>query len=188
MNRYYQRVNLATTNRTVNSNTTTTKSVSIPYVPHVSHSIAQSITKVCDNVRVAFKNTNKVGGIFSKLKDKQPMDETTNVVYRINCKDCSNNKCYIGTTGQKVKKRMKQHQNDVAKRSQDRSALAYHAVSNNHHFDFENVRIIEREGKYHKRMLLEELHIKSSRNCVNIKSLESKNVSDIYTPLLEKIQ
>lgn len=115
---------------------TNTKSISIPYVPFVSQSIAKSITNVCDNVRVAYKNTNKVGGLYSKLKDKQPLD----VVYHINCLNCNGGKCYIGTTSQKLYKRRKKHQSDVAKRKQDRSALAYHAVTNNHRFEFDNVR------------------------------------------------
>lgn len=84
-------------------------------------------------------------------------------------------------------KRMNQHKNDVNKNDPNRSALAHHAIHNNHKFDFDDVKILEREGIYRKRMLLEELHIKSSRNCVNFKSQETRNVNDIYMPLLESI-
>lgn len=188
MNRYCHRNSSTTENRTiVGSETTAFKSFSLPYVPNASRLIAKSITNVCDNVRVAFRNTNNVSCLYSKLKDKLPLEEATNVVYHINCVDCNNKKCYIGTTGQKVHKRMKQHKDDVANNKPKRSALAYHAITNDHKFDFDNLRILERERKYQKRMLLEELHIKSSRNCVNLKSIESKNISDIYTPLLEKM-
>ena len=188
MNRYYNRNNSTATNTTAHgTNATATKYFSLPYVPNVSRLIAKSITDACDNVKVAFRNSNNVSCLYSKLKDKTPLEEATNVVYRINCIDCNNNKCYIGTTGQKVHTRKKQHMDDVAKQQQNRTALAYHAVTNGHKFDFDNLRIIERENNYHKRMFLEELHIKSCRNCVNFKSVESKNVSDIYTPLLEKL-
>jgi hypothetical protein len=86
-----------------------------------------------------------------------------------------------------LRKRMKQHQCDVVKRKPDRSRLAYHAIENCHVFDFANVEVLERERIYRKRMLLEELHIKASNNCVNLKSIESKNVSDIYANLFKKI-
>lgn len=82
---------------------------------------------------------------------------------------------------------MKQHQCDVTNVKPARSRLAYHAIENNHTFDFEKVEVLERERIYRKRMLLEELHIKASNNCVNLKSVESKNVSDIYTNLFKKI-
>lgn len=188
MNRYNQRRNSTLSpNSTDGSSTTLKKYFSLPYVPKISQSIAKSITSVCDNVKVAFKSNSNVGGLFSKLKDKKPLNESTNVVYCVECIDCNTSKCYIGTTGQKVRKRMGQHENDVRNKKEKSSALAYHAVTNDHIFDFNHVKILERENNYRKRMFLEELHIKSSRNCVNLKSIESKNVSDIYIPLLEKI-
>lgn len=188
MNRYHLRNNSTVINNTDNVTVTNAmKCFSLPYVPNVSRSLARSITKSCDNVRIAFRNTNNVSSLYSKLKDQQPLDEATNVVYHIDCIDCNKKKCYIGTTGQKVRKRKKQHQDDVKKKQEKRSALAYHAVTKNHKFDFDNLRILEREGNYHKRMFLEELHIKASRNCVNIKSIESKNINEIYAPLLEKL-
>lgn len=139
---------------------------------------------MCDNVQVASKNINNVGRLFSKLKDRKPLSEATDVVYQFKCNDCG--RFCIGTTGQKIKKRGQQHANDVLNNNPARSALARHSIENNHSFDFENVRILETERKYNKRMFLEELHIKSCKNCVNIKSIESKNVSGIYTKLLEK--
>lgn len=188
IDRYYQRSNSTVPNVTNSTRTNVEiKRFSLPYVPGVSQSIAKSITNVCDNVSVAYKNNNNVGKFFSKLKDPIPFCESRNIVYQVNCIDCNNQKCYIGTTGQTVHKRMNQHKNDVNKNNPNRSALAHHAIHNNHKFDFENVRILERESIYNKRMLLEELHIKSSRNCVNFKSQETRNVNDIYMPLLENI-
>ena len=69
----------------------------------------------------------------------------------------------------------------------NKSALAHHSINTGHGFDFDNVKVIERERTYKKRMLLEELRIKASKNCVNLKSVESKNVSDIYSKLFQKL-
>lgn len=78
---------------------------------------------------------------------------------------------------------MDQHEKSVKNGKPEKSALAYHAITNNHNFDFENVKILERESNFEKRALLEEIYIKSSKNCVNKKSIESKNVNDIYSKL-----
>lgn len=188
MDRYYHRRNSTMLNSNTNAPmNTVTKRYSLPYVPKISQTIAKSITNVCDHVSVAYKNNNNAGKFFSKLKDPLPKEKTRNVVYKVNCIDCINRKCYIGTTGQTVHKRMNQHKNDVNNNEPNRSALAHHAIHNNHKFDFDNVKILERENIYQKRMLLEELHIKSNRNCVNLKSQETTNVNDIYIPLLESI-
>lgn len=156
---------------------------SLQYVPVISEKIAKSITSAVDNVRIAFKSQNNVGQLFSKLKDKQPITESTNVVYRIDCTGCP--KCYIGMTGQKLCKRVRQHELDVIGNRQNKSALAYHSITTGHPFGFENVKVIEREQQYKKRCMLEELRIKASGNCVNQKSIDTRNVSDIYTSLFK---
>lgn len=89
------------------------------------------------------------------------------------------NKCYIGSSID-LYRRIGEHKNSVIKNNPEKSALVHHSITHNHQFDFENSHILEREANYRKRMLLEELHIKSSRNWVNSKSIETKNVSDIY--------
>lgn len=72
--------------------------------------------------------------------------ESTNVVYEFTCKDCK--RVYIGTTEQKLKTRKSQHEGDVRNNKSDRSALARHAIANNHNFDFEKPRILECEYNY----------------------------------------
>lgn len=139
---------------------------------------------MCDNVKIAFKNKNNVGKLFSKLKDKQSIGDSRNVVYQVNCKDCP--KCYIGTSGQKLSKRMAQHNTDAENKRTNKSALAFHATHQNHKFDFDGVKVLEHENIYRKRMFLEKLHIKANQKCVNKKSIESRNVSDIYMNVFKK--
>lgn len=76
---------------------------------------------------------------------------------------------------------MKRHETDDGKKRENKSSLAFHTTHRNHKFDFDGVKVNERENVYKKRMFLEELRIKASNNCVNKKSMESKIVSDIYT-------
>lgn len=183
INRYHKHSNTSSTQSTVSSSNV--RHHSLQYIPKVSQRISKSITSLCDNVRIAYKSTNNVGCLFSRLKDKQPIAESTNVVYRIDCKGCP--KCYIGTTGQKLCTRAHQHELDVRGNRPKKSALAYHSINTGHVFDFENAKVIERERLYWKRMMLEEIRIKASNNCVNIKSIESRNISDIYSNLFSKL-
>lgn len=183
INRYHNNINTTSTQSTGNNSTVVHHS--LQYIPKVSQRIGKSIESFCDNVRIAYKSTNNVGRFFSKLKDKQPINDSTNVVYRIDCKGCP--KCYIGTTGQKLCQRIRQHELDVENNRPKKSALANHSINMGHVFDFPNAKVIERERFYWKRTLLEELHIKASKNCVNIKSVESANVSDIYSNLFKKL-
>lgn len=186
MNRYHQRnTSSHSTGNTDETTRAVIKRFSFPYVPAVSRSIARAVTEKCDNVVFAYKNNSNVGKLYSKLKDPIPIKQATNVVYRINCAD-GDGKCYIGTSDD-LKRRLAQHANDIAKNRPEKSALAHHAITNSHTFDFDNVKVLEREKRYRKRMLLEEFHIKSCRNCVNFKSIDTRNVNDIYTPLLRKI-
>lgn len=155
------------------------------YVNGLSERIGRALRNEMESVRMAYKNYSSLDSVYSKMKDPQSIEEVKDVVYMVNCLDC-NNKCYIGTTGVFVHTRMKQHRTDVSKREEKRSALAHHAVSYSHTFDFDNPVILEKENHKWKREFMEELHIRNNENCVNIKSRESRNVSTIYTHLLRK--
>lgn len=158
---------------------------SLPYVPHVSEKIVSSVKSIMTNAEISMKSFKNVGRYFTRLKDPTPKMIQSNVIYSVPCGDCENS-CYIGTTTQRLKTRMKQHYNDVKNNKPDKSALAYHAVTNEHEFKFDDVTIVARQDHYHKRMFLEELCIKASETCVNFKSKEAKNVNSIYTTLLTK--
>lgn len=182
INRHQHQSTAISTSQVTTTNTSQPlRTFSLPFIPSVSSSIAKSIKGVTDNVRFAYKNHTNVASLFTKLKDKIPPTQESNVVYKVNCLDCP--KCYIGTTNQHLCTRMKQHENDVANGKPDKSALAFHSLTHKHKFDFDGVKIVERERNWERRMLLEEIHIKSNKNCVNKRSTESKNVSDIYSSL-----
>lgn len=186
INRFKNKTSSQLITQTLNNSTAqitaTSKTFALPYIPSVSTSIARSIKQVAD-VRFAYKSNNSVSSLFTKLKDKIPNALQSNLVYQVDCLDCDKKKCYIGMTSQHLEVRMDQHEKSVKNGKPEKSALAYHAITNNHNFDFENVKILERESNFEKRALLEEIYIKSSKNCVNKKSIESKNVNDIYSKL-----
>lgn len=164
---------------------TTKRYFSLPYIPRVSEKITRCIKSVMTNAEISMRSFKNVGRYFTRLKDPTPKMMQSNVVYSVPCGDCDD-KCYIGTTSQLLKTRMGQHASDVRNNKPDKSALAHHALTNEHVFKFDEVKIIGRNDCYRKRMFLEELHIKASGTCVNFKSKETKKVESIYTKLLEK--
>lgn len=183
MNRYHHQRNSIQQGNNI-TDPPNVKRFSFPFVPTISKLITKTVTNKCDNVIFAYKNYNNVGKLYSKLKDPVPLHQATNVVYQINCIG-GDNKCYIGSSND-LERRKKEHERSVLNNETNKSRLAYHSITKGHRFDFDNIRVLEREPNYRKRMLLEEIHIKSSRNCVNLRSLEAKNINDIYLPLLQK--
>lgn len=74
---------------------------------------------------------NTVGRtLFTKIKDRTLIQETSNVVYKIPCKDC--NRFYIGQTKQKTKKRNYGHNHGQKHNLTSNGSLARHVRSNGH--------------------------------------------------------
>lgn len=95
------------------------------------------------------------------------MDQQHGVVYEIPC-ECG--KIYIGETGNKLKTRMQNHQSNVSCKTRS-TALAIHSMDNDHNFNFDETKIIQRESNMINRRIHESAHITSnlpsSVNCVN---------------------
>ena len=128
----------------------------------------QKIYKNYDkNISLGFKNACK---FYTKLftKTKQPIDklDLCNLVYLINCRDCDS--LYIGETSQKLKKRLSQHMLDI-RNCNKKTALAEHAYSTGHTFDFDNCRILHLGiANTYKRKMIEKLYIqKYNKNAIN---------------------
>ena len=61
---------------------------------------------------MAFKYKNTISRrTFSKLKDKTPTSEKSNVVYCVNCNNCRLK--YIGQTGNRIRTKMYGHKSDI---------------------------------------------------------------------------
>lgn len=132
-----------------------------PYIKGLSEKIRGCLKKKEEQLELSFYPINKVQSIFSTLKDKHPLTEESNIVYKINCIDCD--KCYIGITKQYLKTRIYQHQYDCREKNRtkkEKTALAQHHFTDGHNFNFERPQILEREYNYRKRTISEMIHIK----------------------------
>ncbi|KAI4474386.1 hypothetical protein M0804_014887 [Polistes exclamans] len=111
----------------------------------------------------------KINSIYTKLKDKVDKLEQSNLVYKIPyvC-----DKCYIGQTKQKLKKRLQQHKNDCKPINAQKSnitALAEHHFITGHKFKFDETNILDKEDSWYKRNISEMYHI-TKNNTVNYRT------------------
>ncbi len=104
-------------------------------------------------------------------------EDQTNVVYKINCADCSWS--YIGETGRAFNTRRKEHVRNV-ELCKSGSNIASHAWTNNHKIDF-NGKIIDK-GNFRHRRTLESWHTACTKNSDN----NSKHLPHQYRFLLGK--
>ena len=128
------------------------------------------------NVKVSNKPTKTLLQEFPSLKDRPEPHKVTNVVYQINCKDCSWS--YIGETGRCFDTRKKEHMRNV-KYHAPGSNIAKHAWCNDHRIDFDNGKVIDR-GNYRKRKTLESWHTANTTDADN----NSKPLPEPYFILL----
>ena len=108
------------------------------------------------------------------------MKDCTGVIYKINCNTQGCQIWYIGETKSALKKRIREHHN---KNNKD-SVVAQHMTSLKHHFDWSNVKIIDRESNYYKRKISEMIYIKNTKNNIN-RTDDTKNLSRIYNSVIK---
>ncbi|KAI4476482.1 hypothetical protein M0804_013553 [Polistes exclamans] len=102
------------------------------------------------NIKLVSCNLTKINSINTKLKDKVNKFDQSNIVYKIQC-ECE--KCYIGQTKQKIKKRLDQHKNDCKPSNANKTnttALAAHHLTTGHNFNFDAATILDLEENWLK--------------------------------------
>ena len=86
------------------------------------------------------------------MKCQIPVLSLSNVVYKINCKDCG--LFYIGKTYRILSQRVQEHKNSEA------SALTRHSLATNHTVDYCNPQILGTDSGHTRLLVKETLNIK----------------------------
>lgn len=163
---------------------------SIAYVPELTEKLSKSCKYFTPNVQLAMRPVNKTNKFFANLKPRLDKKQKSDVVYKIQCKQC--NAVYIGETTQKLGTRAKQHEYDCKKKlnsttTNNLSALAKHARNNKHEFDFENVQILKTERNKFKLQIHEVKQIvKHEKTACNDKK-DKKDYVNTYCNLIVPI-
>ena len=79
----------------------------------------------------------------SQTQDRYPL-KRKGVVYCFPCRDC--NKVYVRETGRKLEPRLKEHKRQCTLLQVDKSAIAEHAIREDHRRDFDACTILAVDG------------------------------------------
>ncbi|KYN38921.1 hypothetical protein ALC56_06681 [Trachymyrmex septentrionalis] len=105
---------------------------------------------------MAYRGINKLNRFIKIQKDVLPRSSQSNVVYKIDCKDCDAS--YVGQTGRCLKTRINEHKNHINRNTTQHSVITQHRIDLGHDFNWDKVHILDKEQILHKRLLSEMIH------------------------------
>ena len=129
--------------------------VALPYIQGTSERIARTLNQFIINV--ALKPVMIDGSIQKKKKPKDKFIKglSTGVIYKINCNDCDS----LYRSNIKSHKIYRTREHKRATFTGERNSLVtQHNIQNNHEFDVDDVKIIDRCFQWSKRLFLEAWH------------------------------
>jgi len=154
----------------------------LPYIRNISEKISSSIDK--NEYLTGYRILNKLTGFIKRHKDVNELETNNNIVYKIFCNNC--NASYVGQTKRQLKTRINEHIKNIASNESKHSVITKHILDKNHTFDWQNVKILDFDYNYFKRLIAEMIHIKTQDNSLNsIDDIECLDPS--YSNLLTKI-
>jgi hypothetical protein len=110
-----------------------------------------SVVAPAVSLKLVFKPVDKLNKL-SKLKCRIPVLSKSNVVYRVNCNDCS--EFYIGKTIRNLNVRLKEHATN------EYSALYKHHVETSHNIDYDHPVVMANDSKEYRLLIKESLIIR----------------------------
>jgi len=147
-----------------------TKTIVIKLIDSIYHIIWTSLKNLKKivknlNIKLSFYSLNKLEGIIKAQKDCLFNYSKKNVVYKISCNDCD--ATYIGQTKRKLNIRISEHRNQNHRKSYNTTVITEHRLRHNHDFDWLNVKILDNERFYWKRIISEMFNIQLQNNVFN---------------------
>ena len=126
----------------------------LPYIA----GLGEDLRRICKKykIRTCFRTHSTLRRQLTKVKDKEPPNRRSGVVYSI---PCSCGLEYIGEPKRALETRIGEHQAAVRRGETEKSAVADHAWTNQHHLKWENTTIIDGSRNKHILQIKEALHI-----------------------------
>jgi len=115
-------------------------------------------------------------------KDHLDLMSQQGVVYKISCRECEAS--YVGQTKRQLRTRIKEHISDINKKSGSPSVISEHRLNLKHEFEWDNIKIIDNEFSYQKRLISEMVHIKKQQHSLN-KQSDTDLLLMAYIPILD---
>ena len=123
----------------------------LPYFPGTSERIAKALREV--GVLASMKPISTLKSMLVRKRPESP--RIHGAVYDIACSDCSWN--YVGETGRTIEERRREHHRAVKNCDVQRSEVARHAIEEGHRVRVEEMKIIEKESNWKRRVIKEAL-------------------------------
>lgn len=166
---------------------TSQRYIGVEYVHHLTENLTKLYTRYDERLKIGYKPSKKVEKILKKDNMEPLAMQKHDVIYSIPCKDC--NGLYVGQTGQKLEKRIKQHKLDMKTKhmKSNSTGAVQHSIDTGHTFDFDHTDVLATQPKLSKRLVIESLYInKFKERSVNLKS-DIDTMNPVYSQLLNKI-
>jgi len=138
----------------------------IPYVKNISEKFRR-ISKKHDPT-LAFSTYNSLSKFIKTGKNQLNQSSCCDVVYQINCRDCEAG--YVGQTKRLLQTRIKKHFKNIKKSLGLPSVISDHRLEYNHQFKWNEVRILDEEPSWNKRILSEMIYFKKQHCGINKQS------------------
>lgn len=152
---------------------------SLPYEVGLSKKLIPILTSI-PGIKVALYNTKTIRDLYTPLKDRTPILQQSNVVYKIPCLDCQ--LVYIGQTSRSISGRIISHKSDI-RRGVNNCLLAKHANEVHHSIDYSSVSVLDTAVNYKKRSFLEMVRILQHDNAMNSRK-DIEGLSNVYRYLI----
>jgi len=146
-----------------NLNESQRKVLVLPYIRNISEKIDLSIDK--NEYLTGHRILNKLMSFIKRHKDVNKFEVNNNIVYKIFCNNC--NVSYVGQTKKQLKTRINEHVKNITSDESKHSVITKHILDKNHTFDWQNVKILDFENNYFKRLIAEMIYIKTQDNGLN---------------------
>ena len=117
----------------------------------------------------------------SHPKDRVPMMNKSNVVYKVECADCD--ATYVGETKRRLENRIAEHRKAVERGDSNASAIAEHAWAADHRVAWESTTILSVDSGHYSRLAREAIHIRKQKKALN---RDLGQLNSIYNVLLSK--
>jgi len=154
----------------------------LPYVQPLSEFISSNIDK--SKAIIGFRCLNKLSRFIKVHKDVDHASLKNNVIYKINCNDCD--ATYVGQTKRQLRTRIREHKNNIKLDQSKHSVISEHIIKFSHSFDWNDVKVLDRESKFYKRIISEMIYIKEQKSSLNLNS-DTELLDESYFDILKEL-
>lgn len=151
------------------------KRISLPFIPDITNKL-KSVFKQ-HNFEIVHSSNGKLQNLLVCLKDKTNALKKSGI-YEISCSECEEK--YIGQTKRALETRYKEHLASVQKQQTTKSAVALHAMEQNHtHWDVSNVKLKKEVREAYKLDAYESMYMYLNRS-IAMNTMEAPLRSPLY--------